>query len=80
MSLLSRFACAAFLALAAAMPVAAQEGSLTILVGFGPSDEVPDPRAGYNGWMSNQTGVTETLMGIDYDLNLYPRLAESIEQ
>jgi len=29
--------------------------------------------------MSNQTGVTETLMGIDYDLNLYPRLAEDIE-
>lgn len=25
--------------------------------------------------MSHQTGVTETLMGIDYDLNLYPRLA-----
>ncbi|MEO1065661.1 MAG: ABC transporter substrate-binding protein, partial [Actinomycetota bacterium] len=30
--------------------------------------------------MSNQIGVTETLMGIDYDLNLYPRLADSIEQ
>lgn len=47
---------------------------------FGPTAEVPDPRAGYNGWMSNQTGVTETLMGIDYDLNLYPRLASGIEQ
>ncbi|WP_255449533.1 ABC transporter substrate-binding protein [Shimia ponticola] len=30
--------------------------------------------------MSNQTGVTETLMGIDYDLNLYRRMAEGIEQ
>ncbi|MEL7211900.1 MAG: ABC transporter substrate-binding protein [Pseudomonadota bacterium] len=58
----------------------AQEGSLSIAVGFGPTAEVPDPRSGYNGWMSNQTGVTETLMGIDYDLQLYPRLAESIEQ
>ncbi|MEP3848104.1 MAG: ABC transporter substrate-binding protein [Paracoccaceae bacterium] len=80
MSLFSRLAFSAFVALGSALPVAAQEGSLTISVGFGPTDEVPDPRAGYNGWMSNQTGVTETLMGIDYDLNLYPRLAEKIEQ
>ncbi|GFE52320.1 peptide ABC transporter substrate-binding protein [Roseobacter cerasinus] len=80
MSLLSRLAFAAILALGAALPVSAQDGSLTISVGFVSDDEVPDPRAGYNGWMSNQTGVTETLMGIDYDLNLYPRLAESIEQ
>lgn len=35
---------------------------------------------GYNGWMSNQTGLTETLMGIDYELDLYTRLAKSIEQ
>ena len=80
MSLLSRLAIGAFIALGAALPVSAQEGSLTISVGFGPSAEVPDPRAGYNGWLSNQTGVTETLMGIDYDLKLYPRLAESIDQ
>lgn len=80
MSLLCRLACATALALSAALPAIAQEGSLTISVGFGPTAEVPDPRASYNGWMSNQTGVTETLMGIDYDLNLYPRLAESIEQ
>ncbi|MEP3635743.1 MAG: ABC transporter substrate-binding protein [Paracoccaceae bacterium] len=80
MSLFSRLAFSAFVALGSALPVAAQEGSLTISVGFGPTDEVPDPRAGYNGWMSNQTGVTETLMGIDYDLKLYPRLAEKIEQ
>ncbi|MEM9779901.1 MAG: ABC transporter substrate-binding protein [Pseudomonadota bacterium] len=80
MSLLTRFASVAFLSLATALPAMAQEGSLTISVGFGPTAEVPDPRAGYNGWMSNQTGVTETLMGIDYELNLYPRVAESIEQ
>lgn len=59
---------------------AAQANSLTITTTWGPNAEVPDPRAGYNGWMSNQMGVTETLMGIDYDLNLYPRLAESIKQ
>ena len=80
MSFFSRMACAAALALSTAIPAFAQEGSLTISVGFGPTAEVPDPRASYNGWMSNQTGVTETLMGIDYDMNLYPRLAEGIEQ
>jgi len=80
MSRLSRLAFAALVAVSTALPAAAQEGSLTISIGFGPTAEVPDPRASYNGWMSNQTGVTETLMGIDYDLNLYPRLAESIEQ
>lgn len=80
MSYLSRLTGAALLALGIALPLAAQDSSLSISVGFGPTDEIPDPRAGYNGWMSNQTGVTETLMGIDYELNLYPRLADSIEQ
>jgi peptide/nickel transport system substrate-binding protein len=80
MSFFSRLACATALALTTALPAVAQEGSLTISVGFGPTAEVPDPRASYNGWMSNQTGVTETLMGIDYEMNLYPRLAEAIEQ
>ncbi|MEM9850694.1 MAG: ABC transporter substrate-binding protein, partial [Pseudomonadota bacterium] len=82
--MITRIAFSALLALGTAVPAvtpaAAQDKTLTISVGFGPSDEVPDPRAGYNGWLSNQTGVTETLMGIDYDLTLYPRLAESIEQ
>ena len=80
MSFMTRLAAAALLSLSTALPTSAQEGSFAISVTFGPTAEVPDPRAGYNGWMSNQTGVTETLMGIDYDLNLYPRLAESIEQ
>lgn len=80
MSLITRIALSAFAALAPVLPAVAQQGSLTISTGFGPNAETPDPRAGYNGWMSNQTGVTETLMGIDYDLNLYPRLAEKIEQ
>lgn len=80
MSLLSRLAIAGLLALGTVVPTSTLAGNLTISVGFGPTAEVPDPRAGYNGWMSNQTGVTETLMGIDYDLNLYPRLAEGIEQ
>ena len=80
MSFLTRLAFATALALGATVPATAQEGSLTISVGFISDAEIPDPRAGYNGWMSNQTGVTETLMGIDYDLKLFPRLAQSIEQ
>lgn len=80
MSFFSRVAVAATFALSTALPAVAQEGSLTISIGFGPTAEVPDPRASYNGWMSNQTGVTETLMGIDYEMNLYPRLAEGIDQ
>ncbi|MEO0829772.1 MAG: ABC transporter substrate-binding protein [Pseudomonadota bacterium] len=80
MSVLTRFAVPALIALGTAQPITAQDTTLDVSVTFGPTAEVPDPRAGYNGWMSNQTGVTETLMGIDYDLNLYPRLAESIEQ
>ncbi|MET1412734.1 ABC transporter substrate-binding protein [Roseibium sp. HPY-6] len=79
MSILARLAFAVALIFAGALPASAQQGSLTIASG-GPTTETPDPRARYNGWMSNQTGVTETLMGIDYDLTLYPRVAESIEQ
>ena len=80
MTFLSRLACVSALVLGTAVPAFAQDGSLTVSVGFGPTAEIPDPRASYNGWMSNQTGVTETLMGIDYEMNLYPRLAEGIEQ
>ncbi|MEL6952007.1 MAG: ABC transporter substrate-binding protein [Pseudomonadota bacterium] len=80
MKLFTRAALVASVAIASALPAAAQQGTLTIGSGFGPSAEVPDPRAAYNGWTSNQVGVTETLMGIDYELNLFPRLAESVEQ
>lgn len=76
----TKFALAALMAASPIMPAVAQEGSLSIAVTFGPNAEVPDPRAGYNGWMSNQTGVTETLMGIDYEMNLYPRVAAGIDQ
>lgn len=58
----------------------AQEGSLSIAYLTGPSTEVPDPRERYNGWLSNQAGVTETLLGLTPEMELYPRLAESFEQ
>lgn len=80
MSYLKMLTAVTLLSLNTVAPAIAEEGSLKISVGFGPSADVPDPRAGYNGWLSNQTGVTETLMGIDYDMNLYPRLASGIEQ
>ncbi|MEL6966336.1 MAG: ABC transporter substrate-binding protein [Pseudomonadota bacterium] len=80
MWILKKLAVAMLLVAAFAYPAIAQQKSLSIAVTFGPKAEVPDPRAGYNGWMSNQAGVTETLMGIDYDLNLYPRVAKSVEQ
>ncbi len=80
MSFFTRLALTTCVALTPVMPALAQQGSLTIASSYGPKTELPDPRVGYNGWISNQTGVTETLMGIDYDLKLYPRLAESIEQ
>ena len=63
-----------------ALPVVVQANSLTIATSFGPTAEIPDPRAGYDGWLSNQSGVTETLMGIDYSMNLYPRVASGVEQ
>ncbi|MEM1160967.1 MAG: ABC transporter substrate-binding protein [Pseudomonadota bacterium] len=80
MTLFTRLAAAALLAVSPVLSAGADDHSLSISVTFGPKDEVPDPRAGYNGWLSNQTGVTETLMGIDYNMNLYPRVATGIEQ
>lgn len=77
---LKRLIAAIMLTFALAATALAQQNSLSIAITFGPNAEVPDPRAGYNGWMSNQTGVTETLMGIDYDMKLYPRVAQSMEQ
>ncbi|MEM7376476.1 MAG: ABC transporter substrate-binding protein [Pseudomonadota bacterium] len=77
---MNRFIAAAAVAFGLSLGAAVQAQTLTIATTWGPGDEVPDPRAGYNGWLSNQTGVSETLMGIDYDLNLYPRVAAGIEQ
>lgn len=68
------------LALPLIHPALAQESSLTIGYMGGPTGEVPDPRSRYNGWLSNQAGVTETLMGLTPEMKLYPRLAEKLEQ
>jgi len=80
MSILRRIFLAALVALGPILPASAQEGSLSIAYLQGPTAEVPDPRIRYNGWLSNQAGVTETLMGLDRKMGLYPRLAERIER
>lgn len=57
----------------------AEEKVLRIGYPFGPTSAVPDPRARQNGWMSNRAGVSETLIGLTYDMQQFPRLAASYE-
>ena len=44
---------------------------------FGPTVSFPDPAKGSNGWYTNEAGVTETLLVLDFDMNLKPWLADS---
>ncbi|OMH34003.1 peptide ABC transporter substrate-binding protein [Motiliproteus sp. MSK22-1] len=57
----------------------ASEKVLRIGYPFGPTSSVPDPRARQNGWMSNRAGVSETLVGLTFEMQQYPRLASSYE-
>jgi len=50
---------------------------LIIAMPFGPSVKVVDPAKGYNGWYTNEAGVTETLFILDFGLNLTPWLTVS---
>lgn len=52
---------------------------MVIAAPFGPKSNTPDPRARQNGWLSNRAGVSETLIGIGYDMTLQPRLATGFE-
>lgn len=58
---------------------ASEPDELVIVKPFGPSVKVPDPAKGYNGWYMNEAGVTETLLALDFDMNLKPWLAESFK-
>ncbi|WP_420548766.1 ABC transporter substrate-binding protein [Curvivirga sp.] len=58
----------------------ADENIMTVAVPFGPKGSVPDPRARQNGWISNRAGVSETLIGLTYDMQQAPRLAVSYDQ
>ena len=40
---------------------------------------MPEPRGQRHGWYTNHAGVSETLLTLDYDLKLVPRLAEAFE-
>jgi len=58
---------------------AASEKELIIAAPFGPKSSIPDPRARQNGWLSNRAGVSETLIGLGYDMSMQPRLASAFE-
>lgn len=64
----------------AATPTSAETTrEMVIAAPFGPKSDTPDPRARQNGWLSNRAGVSETLIGIGYDMTLQPRLATAFE-
>lgn len=71
----------AAMTVAALTPAAAMADGkqMTIAAPFGPASDVPDPRARQNGWMANRAGVSETLIGMGYDMTMQPRLATSFE-
>lgn len=76
-----RVSAAAILTLTAFIPETALADGKEMIVAspFGPSSDVPDPRARQNGWISNRAGVSETLIGMGYDMSMQPRLAISFE-
>lgn len=57
----------------------AEDKEIIIASGFGPTSNIPDPRARQNGWLANRAGVSETLIGLDYEMNMVPRLATAFE-
>lgn len=71
----------ATLVVLASVPTTAQADvrEMTIAAPFGPTSSVPDPRARQNGWLANRAGVSETLIGLDYEMNMVPRLAAAFE-
>ena len=52
---------------------------LRVATQFLSSIPVPEPRGQRHGWYTNHAGVSETLLTLDYDLKLVPRLAEAFE-
>ena len=73
-------ACAAALLCSAPTMASAETAKeMVIAAPFGPKSNTPDPRARQNGWLSNRAGVSETLIGIGYDMTLQPRLATAFE-
>ena len=78
-ALLAGVTAASALLFGANLPAQAAEKKLVIAAPFGPKSSIPDPRARQNGWLSNRAGVSETLLGLGFDMTLQPRLASKFE-
>lgn len=55
------------------------EGALRIAVASLPSDTL-DPAVKWNGWVTREAGIYETLFGYDENMNFRPELATKYEQ
>nr|WP_321398792.1 ABC transporter substrate-binding protein [uncultured Desulfobacter sp.] len=51
----------------------------TVAKPFGPADTHLDPAKGSNGWYASESGITETLFALDFDMTLIPRLARGFK-
>ncbi len=61
------------------VPAQTFAASLRIAIPFGFSGPNPDPAISWNGWRTSDAGITETLLWLNPDMELEPRLAESAE-
>lgn len=64
-----------------AQPLLAQDITprFRVATQFLSSIKVPEPRGQRHGWYMNHAGVSETLLALDHDMKLVPRLAEHFE-
>lgn len=60
-------------------PAAAQAAGtrLRIAMQFVAPVPIPEPRAQRNGWYTSNAGISETLLALDHEMRLVPRIAES---
>lgn len=62
-------------ALSAPPGARAEAPGMTVSINFGPAAPIPDPRSRQHGWYTNHAGISETLVGLDHDMKMIPRLA-----
>ena len=65
------------LSLTASLSLAAEP--FTVAKPFGPPGNDLDPAKGSNGWYASESGITETLFALDFDMTLKPWLAEGFK-
>ena len=63
--------------LSGTLAMASEEKGLRLGVSWGPDSNPPDPAKTWDGWYCNEIGMSETLLVLDFDQNLIPKLAES---